>query len=64
MDQKRDYYSVADIQEKFGCGIHKAESIIRAIKAYVPDPLPIRGKVLVTEYEAWKNRLCMSQERS
>ena len=37
-------------------GKSKAEAIMRAIKAYVPNHLPLRGKVLITEYEAWKNR--------
>lgn len=55
MEQK-DFYTVKDLQDKFQCSIHKAEAIMRAIKAYVSSPLPLRGKVLVTEYEAWKNR--------
>lgn len=54
--QEKEFYSVADLQKKFCCGKSKAEAIMRCIKAYVSDPMPLRGKVLVTEYEAWKNR--------
>ena len=56
MEQEKEFYDKTDIMKKFGCGLHKAEAIIRCIKAYVDEPLPLRGKVLVTEYEAWKNR--------
>lgn len=56
MEVKKEYLSIADIQGMFGCGKNKAEQIIRCVKDYVKDPLPLRGKVLVTEYEAWKNR--------
>ena len=62
--QEKEFYTIADLQQKFCCCRSKAESIMRCIKAYVPDPLPLRGKVLVTEYEAWKNRLNGSRERS
>ncbi len=54
--QGKEFYTIADLQQKFCCGRSKAEAIMRAIKAYVPNHLPLRGKVLVTEYEAWKNR--------
>lgn len=54
--QEKEFYSVADLQKKFCCGKSKAEAIMRCIKAYVAEPMPLRGKVLVTEYEAWKNR--------
>lgn len=50
--QGKEFYTIADLQQKFCCGKSKAE----AIKAYVPNHLPLRGKVLITEYEAWKNR--------
>lgn len=53
---EKEFYSVADLQKKFCCGKSKAEAIMRCIKAYVAEPMPLRGKVLVTEYEAWKNR--------
>ncbi len=56
MAENKEYLNVADIQKLFGCGVNKAAAIIRCIKDYVPNPLPLRGKVLVTEYEAWKNR--------
>lgn len=56
MEVKKEYLCIADIQKLFGCGVNKAAAIIRCIKDYVPNPLPLRGKVLVTEYEAWKNR--------
>lgn len=53
---EKEFYDVADLQKKFCCGKGKAQAIIRSIKAYVDEPLPLRGKVLVAEYEAWKNR--------
>ena len=56
MEVKKEYLCIAVIQKLFGCGVNKAAAIIRCIKDYVPNPLPLRGKVLVTEYEAWKNR--------
>ena len=51
-----EYYDKIDIMNKLGCGESKAMAIIRSIKDYTGDMLKIRGKVLVTEYEAWKNR--------
>ena len=49
------FYSVADIEQMFCCGRNKASQIIREIKAY-SNSLPIRGKVLVTDFEVWYNR--------
>lgn len=49
------YYTIADLQDMFGCGLHKAESIMRSIKAY-SDSMQMRGRVLVTDFEAWYNR--------
>lgn len=50
-----EYYDKYDIMSKLGCGKDRAMTIIRAIKHHTGDILGIRGKVLVTEYEAWKN---------
>ena len=38
----------------FECGYGKACSIIRSVKAY-SNSLPLRGKVLAIEFEAWYN---------
>ena len=53
--QEKRFYSVADIEQMFSCGRNKASQIIREIKAY-SNSLPIRGKVLVTDFEVWYNR--------
>ena len=53
--EKKLYITTADIQDMFGCGIHKAESIMRSIKSY-SDSIKVRGKVLRTDFEAWYNR--------
>lgn len=53
--EKKLYITTTDLQDMFGCGIHKAESIMRSIKAY-SDSMMVRGKVLTTDFEAWYNR--------
>ena len=53
---ERDYYDKYDIMNIFGCGVDRAMAILRSIKNYTGDVLGLKGKVLVTEYEAWKNR--------
>ena len=52
---KKLYITTDDLQDMFGCGIHKAESIMRSIKSY-SDSIKVRGKVLRTDFEAWYNR--------
>ncbi len=52
----KDYYDKYDIMNIFGCGKDRAMAILRSIKDYTGDVLGLKGKVLITEYEAWKNR--------
>lgn len=47
------YYDKFDIQRLFECGESKAQQIIREIKAFTGNRLDIKGKVLVSEFEAW-----------
>ena len=54
-----DVFDKIDIMNKLKCGETKAKAIIRSIKDYTGDVLKIRGKVLATEYEAWKNAVLM-----
>ena len=53
--EKKLYITTTDLQDMLGVGIHKAESIMRSIKAY-SDSMQMRGKVLMTDFEAWYNR--------
>lgn len=59
----KDYYDWIDIMNKLNCCESKAKAIIRAIKYHTGDVLGIRGKVLVTEYEAWKNSVLQPQQK-
>ena len=38
-----------------GCGEAKAQSIIRSVKYCTGDKTKLKGKILVTEFEAWVN---------
>lgn len=55
MANERDYYDTYDIMFKCGCGRDRAQATIRAIKESVGGGKLGKGKVLKTEYEAWKN---------
>lgn len=52
----KEFYDKADIMNLLKCGESRALAIIRSVKDYTGDMLGVRGKVLVTEYEAWKQR--------
>ena len=52
---ERDFYDKYDIMNKLVICESKAMAIIRAVKHYTGDMLKVKGKILVTEYEAWKN---------
>ncbi|MCM1043328.1 MAG: hypothetical protein NC350_03870 [Corallococcus sp.] len=49
---KRQFLDKHDIMQIFECGRSKAEGIIRSIKS-VSDKLMIKGKVTVSDYNAW-----------
>ena len=53
---ERDYYDKFDIMNLLKCGEARALAVIRSVKDYTGDMIGIRGKILVTEYEAWKQR--------
>lgn len=57
----KEFYDKVDIMNLLKCGETKAQSIIRSVKAYTGDMLGVRGKILVTEYEAWKQRPLVSK---
>lgn len=52
--EKPQYLGVEDICKIFNCNYAKACNIIRAIKS-VSDRTKLKGKVTVTDYEAWYN---------
>ena len=52
---EKQYLDKYDIMNIFGCGVDRALAIIRSIKETTGNPLGLKGKVLITEYEAWKN---------
>lgn len=49
------YYDKYDIMNMFHCGVDKAMAILRAIKS-VSNIADMKGKVTVTDYQAWLNR--------
>lgn len=53
MAEQKMYYDKYDIQKLFECGESKAQQIIREIKTYTGNRLGIKGKVLVSEFNAW-----------
>lgn len=52
--EKPQYLGVEDIKKMFDCGTNRACAIICAIKS-VSDRTKLKGKVTVTDYEAWYN---------
>lgn len=48
------FYDKYDIMKMFECGADKAMAIIRAIKN-VSNIANLKGKVTVTDYQAWLN---------
>lgn len=54
-EQQKVFYDKLDIMNLLGCGEAKAQSIIRSVKYCTGDKTKIKGKVLVTEFEAWIN---------
>lgn len=52
----KEFYDKVDIMNLLKCGESRALAIIRSVKDYTGDMLGVRGKILVTEYEAWKQR--------
>ncbi len=59
---EKDYLDKHDIMSIFECGEAKAMCIIRSIKSYTGNHLALKGKVLKTEYEAWKNGVCVKEK--
>lgn len=51
----RQYLAVKDIAKIFDCSNGTAQRVMREIKAY-SDIAKIKGKVTITDYEAWFNR--------
>ena len=49
------YYDKYDIMNMFHCGVDKAMAILRAIKS-VSNIADMKGKVTVTDYQAWLNK--------
>ena len=60
----KEFYDKYDIMNIFDCGVDRAFAIIRSIKAFTGDMLHLKGKVLVTEYEAWKNAVLQPKQKS
>lgn len=58
---ERDFYDKYDIMNILKCGETKAMAVIRSVKEYTGNMLGIKGKILVTEYEAWKQRPLVSK---
>lgn len=52
---RAQFLDVADIMKLFACGRDSAYKKLREIKS-VSDILGVRGKVTITDYEAWYNR--------
>lgn len=61
---ERDFYDKYDIMNKLEICESRAMAIIRAVKHYTGDMLKIKGKVLVTEYEAWKNAILQPKQKN
>ena len=61
---ERDFYDKYDIMDKLEICKSRAMAIIRAVKHYTGDMLKVKGKVLVTEYEAWKNAVFQAKQKS
>ena len=55
LKKKRQFLNTQDIRDMFDCGTHKACHIITAIKS-VSDIAGIRGKVTLSDYDAWFNK--------
>lgn len=56
------FYTTADIQSIFQVGKSVAQRILRSAKAY-QDKLAVKGKILITDFEAWENsRTAESEE--
>ena len=53
--QQKVVYDKFDIMNLLGCGEAKAQSIIRSVKYCTGDKTKLKGKILVTEFEAWVN---------
>lgn len=49
------YYDKYDIMNMFHCGVDKAMAILRSIKS-VSNIADMKGKVTITDYQAWLNR--------
>ena len=53
---ERDFNDKYDIMNKLSICESRAMAIIRSVKNYTGDMLKVKGKILKTEYEAWKQR--------
>lgn len=53
--QEKEFYNIDDLRRMFCCGKSKAQAIMRSIRAY-NQSLPFSGRILVEDYNAWKNR--------
>ncbi|MDE6442367.1 MAG: hypothetical protein K2L12_06430 [Clostridia bacterium] len=57
----RQFLNTADLQKIFDCGTCTAQRIMREIKAK-SDIAKLKGKVTVTDYEAWYNGKCQEAQ--
>ena len=51
---ERQFLTAEDLQKAYACGRDTARRLIRQIKA-ISDIAKIKGKVTVTDYDAWFN---------